>query len=112
MLLETNLEVTACDHLIVPMLLIPFVENAFKHGIDPDEKSWIIIDLSCSADHIHFKVRNSLPKTLYQDPERKSPGIGLNNVRERLMLFYEGRHQLSTTVLENEFIAELTLKVS
>lgn len=70
-LLETNLEVTACDHLIVPMLLIPFLENAFKHGIDPDEKSWIIIDLSCSADHIHFKVRNSLPKTLYQDLERK-----------------------------------------
>lgn len=109
---QADLELSQCHHLIVPMLLIPFVENAFKHGIDPDEKSWIIIELSCTADSICFKVRNSLPKTLYADPERKSPGVGLNNVRERLMLFYEGRYQLNYGRVENEFIAELTLKIS
>lgn len=109
---QAELSLSQCDHLIVPMLLIPFVENAFKHGIDPDEKSWITIELSCTTDSIHFKVRNSLPKALYLDPERKSPGIGLNNVRERLMLFYEGRHQLNYGRVENEFIAELTLNIS
>lgn len=109
---EAHLELAQCDHLIVPMLLIPFVENAFKHGIDPDEKSWISIELTCTANSISFKVRNSLPKTLYPDPERKSQGIGLNNVRERLMLFYEDKYQLNYGPVENEFIAELTIKTS
>lgn len=109
--LEANLDVAQCDHLIVPMLLIPFVENAFKHGIDADEKSWIIVDLSCTADSIHFKVRNSVSKAVYVDPERKSSGIGLNNVRERLMLFYEGKYQLKCGRVDDEFIAELTIQL-
>ena len=109
---EAHLELAQCDHLIVPMLLIPLVENAFKHGIAADEKSWIIIDLSCTADHIHFKVRNSCSKALSTDPEAKSLGIGLNNVRERLMLFYEDKYQLKYGPVENEFIAELTIKIS
>ncbi|MBB2148153.1 sensor histidine kinase [Pedobacter gandavensis] len=107
--LETNLEVAYCDHLIVPMLLIPFVENAFKHGIAADEKSWIVLELTCTADCIHFKVRNGVPKAIYIDPERKSSGIGLNNVRERLMLFYEGRYQLNCHTVEDEYLAELTI---
>lgn len=106
---ETNLEIAQCDHLIVPMLLIPFVENAFKHGIAADEKSWIVVELRCAADRIHFKVRNSVPKTIYSDPERKSSGIGLSNVRERLMLFYEGRYQLSCSAIDQEFIVELSI---
>ncbi|WP_316751826.1 sensor histidine kinase [Pedobacter gandavensis] len=109
--LEANLDIAQCDHLIVPMLLIPFVENAFKHGIDGDEKSWIIVDLSCTADSIHFKVRNSVSKAVFVDPERKSSGIGLNNVRERLMLFYEGKHQLKCGRVDDEFIAELTIQL-
>lgn len=108
---KTNLEVAHCDHLIVPMLLIPFVENAFKHGLGADEKFWIIVELSCAAGEIRFKVRNSLSKTVGFDMERKSPGLGLNSLRERLMLFYEGRHQLSYGVVENEFIAELTIQI-
>lgn len=107
---ETNFELSQCDHLIVPMLLIPFVENAFKHGIDGDEKSWVIVELSCTADSIRFKVRNSLSKTLYHDPERKSSGIGLSNVRERLALFYEDRYQLNCGKVQNEYIAELTIR--
>ncbi|WP_316820316.1 sensor histidine kinase [Pedobacter gandavensis] len=108
---KANLDFTHCDHLIVPMLLIPFVENAFKHGFGAEGKFWVNIELSCTADEICFKVRNSLSKVVGFDLERQSPELGLNSLRERLKLFYDGRHQLNYGVVENEFIAELTIQI-
>jgi two-component system LytT family sensor kinase len=98
-----------CNHEIIPMLLIPFVENAFKHGININEKSWINIVLTCNNDRIIFNVRNSIHKTEANDPERKHSGIGLKNVKERLMIFYEGRHELRYAATEKEFIVELII---
>jgi len=99
-----------CTHEIIPMLLIPFVENAFKHGININEKSWINIMLTCDNNSIRFNVRNSIHKTDTNDPERKHSGIGLKNVKERLMIFYEGRHELSYASTEKEFIVELIIE--
>ncbi|SDT68528.1 Histidine kinase [Mucilaginibacter mallensis] len=99
-----------CSHEIIPMLLIPFVENAFKHGINLNERSWIKINLTCSHDNIRLEVRNSLHVKETNDPEKKSTGIGLLNVKERLMLFYKGRHELSYGATENEFIVELMIR--
>jgi sensor histidine kinase YesM len=92
------------------MLLIPFVENAFKHGIDINCKSWITILLKCDEKGISFNVKNSLHQTDPNDPERKHSGIGLQNVRERLNLFYKGRHQLVCETTEKEFIVDLIIK--
>jgi len=58
--IETNINDDNCGHLIVPMLLIPFVENAFKHGVDQLEKSRIRVNLSCSPQQISFTVCNSI----------------------------------------------------
>jgi len=99
-----------CNHEIIPMLLIPFVENAFKHGINQNERSWIKINLTCSHDNISLKVSNSLHLKEANDPEKKHTGVGLLNVKERLIMFYEGRHELSCGATENEFIVELVIK--
>jgi two-component system LytT family sensor kinase len=110
--IDINEQITVedCNYQIIPMLLIPFVENAFKHGINLNERSWIKINLTCSHDNIRLEVRNSLHLKETNDPEKKHTGIGLQNVKERLMLFYEGRHQLSYGATENEFIVELMIK--
>ncbi len=108
--IDEYITVEDCSHEIIPMLLIPFVENAFKHGINLNEPSWININLTCSHDHIRLEVRNSLHLQETNDPEKKHTGIGLLNVKERLMLFYDGRHELSYGAAENEFIAELMIK--
>jgi len=80
---------------IAPLLLMPFVENAFKHGAAQSEgPSWIRISLETEADEIFFMVENSLSGIPSGGtPELKS-GIGLENVRKRLILLYPERHWL------------------
>jgi two-component system LytT family sensor kinase len=108
--ISENITIDDCTHQIIPMLLIPFVENAFKHGINLNEQSWISIELTCNKTNICLKVRNSLHSAESNDPEKKHAGIGLQNVKERLMLFYEGRHWLNYGATGNEFIVELMIK--
>jgi hypothetical protein len=99
-----------CDHDIAPMLLIPLVENAFKHGISLAEKSWIKINLNCDREHIYFEIRNSIhSRQQHIDPEREQSGIGLPNVKERLKLMYGDRHQFHYAAVGNEFTALLTI---
>ncbi|MFN0015132.1 MAG: sensor histidine kinase [Saprospiraceae bacterium] len=79
---------------IAPMLLIPFVENAFKHSkIEDRVHGWIRIALQTAPDHIQFTVENSVPDT----PHTKDQvgGIGLINVRRQLELLYPDRHELA-----------------
>lgn len=76
-----------------PMVLIPFIENAFKHGnIENTEEGWVRISLNNKVDEIIFQVENSMPKeTLNKD---KVGGIGLENVKRRLDLIYENNYDL------------------
>src|SRR6202000_2564645 len=102
-----------CGHQIAPMLLIPFVENAFKHGVSLTERSWIKIKLVCNDQYVNFEVRNSIHQAAGTDPEREQSGIGLQNVRDRLLLLYPGRHHLDYGMQEQgkEFVASLSLKL-
>ncbi|WP_205687045.1 sensor histidine kinase [Chitinophaga rhizosphaerae] len=108
--IEVNIQDANCEHAIAPMLLIPFVENAFKHGISLRNRSWIVVSLSCDDHHIYFDAYNSLHPKRENDPERNSLGIGLNNVRQRLEHVYPGRHELSIRETASEFFVHLTLK--
>lgn len=108
--IEDNITTEHCAHQIVPMLLIPFVENAFKHSISLDEKSWIKIKLVCDNDGISFEVRNSLPQLAVNDPEKEQSGIGIINVQERLQILYPNRHQLTYGVEADEFAVRLNLQ--
>lgn len=110
--IEVNISEDDCDHLIAPMLLIPFVENAFKHGISLRKRSWIVVSLSCDSKHIYFDVYNSVHPRPENDPERASLGIGLNNVKNRLQLLYPRMHELNIRQTGTEFFVHLTIQIN
>ncbi len=107
--IDHNIGDAFCKHLIAPMLLIPFVENAFKHGISLKERSWINIVLSCTDTTIHFEVCNSLHARHGPDTEKSKSGIGLKNVKERLQLIYAGKYDLQVTEHTEQFSIKLTI---
>jgi two-component system LytT family sensor kinase len=111
-LIEDNLEEPNCPHEIAPMLLIPLIENAFKHGISLKEKSWIKIILECNEKEIRFEVRNSVHPRQGDDPEKERSGIGFKNVTERLKLIYPGKHEITVDQDNHEFIVKLIIKTS
>lgn len=110
--IEVNISEDDCDHPIAPMLLIPFVENAFKHGISLRNRSWIVVSLSCDATHIFFDAYNSVHLKPENDPEKTSLGIGLNNVKNRLALLYPRKHELSIRQTATEFFVHLTIEIN
>jgi two-component system, LytTR family, sensor kinase len=107
--IDTLLDENACQHSVAPMLLIPFVENAFKHGISLIRPSWIKVSLTCTPDQVYFDVYNSVHPTPDRDPEEENSGIGLENVRQRLQLMYAGRHELTIHQSQTEYFIHLTL---
>jgi hypothetical protein len=110
-MIADNIQEGGCDSRIAPMLLIPFVENAFKHGVSLTEKSWIKIKLECDDQNINFEVRNSVHPSANHDPEGGQSGIGLQNVKERLQLLYPGKHQFAYGAEGDEFVARLTISL-
>ena len=97
---------------ISPMLLIPFVENAFKHGISFREPSHIKIALEKKENTLYFDVYNSIHPRLANDPEKEHGGIGLNNVKQRLQLLYPSKHELLIRENSREFFVHLTLQLN
>lgn len=94
---------------IPPMLLIPFVENAFKHGISLTTPSFVRIRLDVESVKLEFSVSNSK----HSRPEKKEEaglGIGLQNVSRRLELLYPGKHELVISDEEDVFEVRLVLR--
>ncbi len=91
--------------LISPMLLVPFVENAFKHG-DVNGKG---MELKVSDDNskLYFYLKNSKKQRM----KDFSSGIGIANVRKRLQLIYPDRHWLEITETEDTFIVDLKIEL-
>ena len=95
---------------IEPMLLIPFVENAFKHGTGLIENAQIDIEMSVKNDMLHFTVRNKYND--YSDEIKdKTSGIGLTNVKRRLNLLYGYDHSLLINRKDNWFTVSLQLNL-
>lgn len=91
---------------IAPMLLIPFVENAFKHGISYTESAFINISLEIGKNGtLHLIVRNSL----FKQRVSEKGGVGLNNVLKRLSLLYTDAHTITVREHGDEFIADLKI---
>ena len=90
--LRLDISGEADDCTIEPMLLVPFVENAFKHGVGLVEKPYIDIVLQIKGQQLSFVVANNYSnRDLSKD---KSHGIGLENVRNRLKLLYPDKYKL------------------
>lgn len=81
---------------IAPLILIPFVENAFKYGVKLGEKSDINIELNINDDELLFTVDNVIFNTR-NNLENKNSGLGLKNVKKRLTILYPDKHQLNIT---------------
>lgn len=96
---------------IAPMILIVFIENAFKHGIERClDQRWAKIKLSVDNDHLIMVVSNKQPtkhEETYQQPEH----IGILNVRKRLKLVYENKHQLLLSSENDIFIVHLKIQL-
>jgi two-component system LytT family sensor kinase len=90
--------------MIAPLLLLPFVENAFKHSL-ADTNGWITISLKVAGDKLFLKVENSCAEA----PADGKKGLGLKNVQRRLALTYPDRHQLQLQQNSGTYEAHLKL---
>ena len=90
---------------ITPLLLLPFVENAFKHGVEKDG-GWVTIDLKVSEKRLYMKVENSFTEIPGQTHRG---GMGLKNVKRRLALIYPSHHQLNVEHDNDVFKVDLKI---
>lgn len=109
-----ELEVTFSNYVnkddvkIAPLLMLPFVENCFKHG-DKVHQGWIHIDLSVIDDVLTFKTENNKPE---RSVEPSGRGIGLDNVKKRLAHEYALRHDLQIFDTSDTYLVVLQLSLS
>ena len=97
------------DKFISPLLMLPFLENAFKHGLaEQIEKPWLSIDLSIRSDSLRCKIANSKNEFV---PYREN-GIGIANVKKRLEIIYSGKHELKLNDEGNFFVVSLLVKLA
>jgi LytS/YehU family sensor histidine kinase len=108
--LELKVDIT-CENqqmLIAPLLMIPFVENSFKHGTSQMLRHpWVKLEITCVGNQLFFNLSNSKPSVIVANKVNK--GIGLNNVKKRLQLLYPGKHQLNIYSTEDSFNVNMQL---
>ncbi|MDR6197625.1 histidine kinase [Siphonobacter sp. SORGH_AS_0500] len=104
---QTNFqECELWTHLhIPPLLLLPFVENAFKHGASQTEEGcWIQLHVSQRGNRLVFSAENSVPEVVN---ETSTTGLGLNNLKQRLEILFPGTYELVTLQEEGQYLAVL-----
>lgn len=109
--IEFKYDTPSADTLLAPLLLLPFVENAFKHGASTFNGSvYVKIDLRVTGNELWLQVENS--KNANGKTETNgSKGIGLRNVEKRLQLLYTDRHQLNKIESADIFLISLELQL-
>ncbi len=108
--LELDIEINGEDQnkLVAPLLMIPFVENCFKHGASIMRgNQWINLEINIAGNQLDFKLRNSKPKIAPVQKNKKS--IGLINVKKRLQLLYPEKHFLEISSTEDIYEVHLIL---
>jgi len=103
------------DKEIAPIILLTFIENAFKHGVHKNiGEVKITIDLSIKKDFLYFTISNPMPlKTKHKDSFSISSGIGLENVKKRLALgYHKNDYKLSFRNTKDLFVVKLKIRVS
>ncbi len=96
------------DTMIAPLLLLPFLENAFKHGASEQiEKPWLGVDISVKNGTLHCKIVNS--KIVFS--AKNDSGRGISNVKKRLDFIYSGKHELRINDEADFFVASMQIKL-
>jgi two-component system LytT family sensor kinase len=91
---------------IVPLLLLPLIENAFKHSSGTVKSCFVSINISMSGDTLILDILNSIP---IHRPKLVSTGVGIPNTEKRLEAFYQGKYTLELEESENQYKTRLTL---
>jgi LytS/YehU family sensor histidine kinase len=98
------------DLLIAPLLLLPFVENSFKHGMSEQlDQCWINLHLHAEHDSFSFNLSNSCSK---EKKQAMVGGIGLKNIKKRLDLIYAEHYNLNINQDEDMYSVKLTMRLS
>ena len=103
--IDFKVEGNVTNQKIVPLLLIAFIENAFKHGIANDELSPIKMQISVNKEHLQFIIQNKK----HNNNMDAVGGIGLSNVKRRLDLLYPGNYNLEIRDQKDTYTCELSL---
>ena len=97
---------------IAPLLLVPLIENAFKHGASSGvDKPWITIEIKLKEGRLRVKVANGKAVTKPKDDTQYTKGIGLGNMRNQLQLIYPERHRLEIEETSTEFHVLLEIEL-
>lgn len=102
---KKNIENPECR--IPPLLLIPFVENGFKHGILNNTEQPFTIELTQNKNHLILQTQNSINN--YKKDHQS--GIGVENIKKRLQLYFPDKHSLEVTTKENMYYVKLDIKL-
>ncbi len=105
--IEFNCDEIPSDIELAPMLLLPFVENSFKHGKGPDGKLKISISIKLKAEELDFKIANSVRNS---SETTNNEGIGLQNIKRRLDILYHDDYQLN--IQNNKEFFSVSLKLN
>lgn len=101
------------EYLIAPLLLVSFVENAFKHGTAKSKyASYVDLSIILDGNTLYFKIKNNIPQNVRLQKRvqnDKVGGFGLSNTSKRLQLLYPDRHKLSVQQTDSEFSVDLEL---
>jgi len=100
------------DAQLAPMLLLPFIENCFKHGISSQKSSEIRINLFIKDKILVLETVNSIFSSTQNTPEGNASGIGVTNTKRRLALLYDQKHELKVDDQNPENEYRLHLKVN
>ncbi len=94
---------------VPPLLFVPLLENAYKHGISATRQSFIFFEMKILGNKIYFLTENSnFPKT---DLDKSGSGIGLDNLKKRLNLLYKDHHTFTTEVVDDVFRTRLVIEI-
>ncbi len=107
--LEVEIMVRGNAHgrTIAPLILLPFIENCFKHGASLElDQSWVKVDIEILPDRMLFKIENN---KVASHGIQQSDGIGIANARRRLALIYPNRHELKILSGDETFLVILTI---
>ncbi len=96
---------------ITPMLMIPFVENAFKHGLNPNKKSRIKIRIYFEKERFNFEIRNSIDPDFEGFEKELGTGTGIANARKRMEYIYPYRHKLLIEDTESYYLVRLWIEI-
>jgi len=108
--LEYHVVGESINKQITPLILLPFIENAFKHGVSMEEECEIKISITADVNMLKLVVLNKKLKLHHQ--EKDASGMGIENTMNRLQLLYPGRHKITIDDNPQFFIVELNIQLA